>query len=464
MNGRVFGAWRSRVHAHDTSGAVYVRDIEAADRGEAMSIGAASQRTVLSASTRDATLVVWGDVGPEEQTFHAGLRERDGSWSEDVVLPQGQTPVAVASSDSRFALVMRDAQQHDIIVILDERGHEAARSVTLPLTVTGVTYSGNQCVAVDLADSNVAAVGASPSAALTPLRLIQPSDRYSSYQQVSVASNGTNLMVVWDAFGSCFRCSVTTTTVGGTTLTADLLRDHASNFTVGTHPSYGSSVVWDGDAYTVVWKDGSSTRYWRRLRPDGTFINTPQLISQDLTYSDLPPRVQALSGGIGIADEGRDLFLAHDGTVLADISIATSRPGVWTPLPGHIAALLTAERIVDAPYYGSERLSMRVVDTAPLPDVPAAPSVVALLNGSIVHVDWTAPPQPVNGYRVEYRIDDDVWTEVEAWYPRGTQTADLPIGKRGSTIAVRVRAFSDAGVSAPSQPAVALPTRRRAVR
>jgi hypothetical protein len=70
----------------------------------------------------------------------------------------------------------------------------------------------------------------------------------------------------------------------------------------------------------------------------------------------------------------------------------------------------------------------------------------------------------VNGYRLEYRIDDDAWVEYEQWFPPGAQSKSIRQPSFGTQFAFRVRAFNDGGAGEYSPTAVTKPSRRRAVR
>ena len=80
-------------------------------------------------------------------------------------------------------------------------------------------------------------------------------------------------------------------------------------------------------------------------------------------------------------------------------------------------------------------------------------------------IAWTPPPATVNGYRVEYRVDDGSWIELEKWFTAGEVGTSIRKRTPGTTIAARVRAFNDGGASDYSNINTPKPpVRRRAVR
>jgi hypothetical protein len=107
---------------------------------------------------------------------------------------------------------------------------------------------------------------------------------------------------------------------------------------------------------------------------------------------------------------------------------------------------------------------MAIARPAGVPPPPEAPHVAARLESGTIVVDWTAQAGTLNGYRLEYRIDDGVWNEVDEWFPAGAHHTAIPRPSFGTNFAVRVRAFNDGGASAYSATALTQPSRRRAVR
>jgi hypothetical protein len=182
----------------------------------------------------------------------------------------------------------------------------------------------------------------------------------------------------------------------------------------------------------------------------------------------------ALSDGT-LAVAGRDqtiegasrvAFLSGAGKLLQMSEIERSGNRFEKPrlerVPGGVAYI--ASSVQDsAPHDGTSRIVTAIAKASPVPP-PDAPHVgVKVQNGNIV-IDWTAPAGTVNGYRLEYRVDDDSWNEYEQWFGPGVQRKSIRKPSFGTQFTFRVRAFNDGGASAYSAPAVTSPSRRRAVR
>jgi hypothetical protein len=107
---------------------------------------------------------------------------------------------------------------------------------------------------------------------------------------------------------------------------------------------------------------------------------------------------------------------------------------------------------------------MRVAGAA-LPQKPDAPRLTGVVRNGRVELDWTAPPQEIAGFRLEYRIGDGAWNEFDRWFDEDDD--DVAIGwqlRQGVPYQFRLRAISDAGASDYSAPVLLNVTRRRAVR
>jgi hypothetical protein len=116
-----------------------------------------------------------------------------------------------------------------------------------------------------------------------------------------------------------------------------------------------------------------------------------------------------------------------------------------------------------APFHGSSRLMMRVGSFA-LPQRADAPRLNAQTDHGTVHLEWTAPAGHVDGYRVEARIGDGLWNELDTLLDASRRTLDVALSQPAATTMFRVRAFNDAGPGPYSQPAAVNPGKRRSVR
>src|SRR6185436_13240305 len=123
-------------------------------------------------------------------------------------------------------------------------------------------------------------------------------------------------------------------------------------------------------------------------------------------------------------------------------------------LPANRIGYLSSRTYEPEPHFAAQRVTMAIAEAASQPRVPSSPQVSAMFEGErAVRVSWTIPPQPVNGYRLEYQIGDDEWLELDRWFAAQETTFAIALARRRSTLyRFRVRAWNDAGVSAYSQP------------
>lgn len=170
----------------------------------------------------------------------------------------------------------------------------------------------------------------------------------------------------------------------------------------------------------------------------------------------------------GYADaKSRVVFLSDDGVALRTFEIERSanvleKPRL-EPRPDGGVAYIASSVGNAAPHDGTSHVVMSIARPSPTPP-PSAPHVSARLqNGSIV-IDWSASAGTINGYRLEYRVDDDSWNEYEQWFSPSAQRKTIRQPSFGTQFAFRMRAFNDGGASAYSATAVTKPSRRRAVR
>jgi hypothetical protein len=159
------------------------------------------------------------------------------------------------------------------------------------------------------------------------------------------------------------------------------------------------------------------------------------------------------------------MFIGRDGVVNGRATLQAPVPsGYLLPLAGGAVALLNAEPHHGSPHYGASRVLASIVSRTSLVR-PGAPRVSARDEGARILVDWTAPAGTLNGYRLEYRIDDGVWIELERWFGPGEQSVSVRKPSFGTTFAFRVRALNDAGAGVYSNIAIAQsPRKRRALR
>jgi hypothetical protein len=157
-------------------------------------------------------------------------------------------------------------------------------------------------------------------------------------------------------------------------------------------------------------------------------------------------------------------FVNGEGTLLhtSDVDGSIYAPRL-EPLAGGGVALLGSSVLNAAPHDGTSRVVTAIARSSDVLS-PGAPHIAVRVQNGVMRVDWTAPSGTVNGYRLEYRIDDDEWVEWEQWFGPGAQSKSIRQPSFGTQFAFRVRAFNDGGAGAYSATALTKPSRRRAVR
>jgi hypothetical protein len=164
------------------------------------------------------------------------------------------------------------------------------------------------------------------------------------------------------------------------------------------------------------------------------------------------------------------LFFSPDGSLRTSTTMADDGfPGYpvsrmdLLPLAGDDLAYVTTRILRDAPHYGAPRVTMTVV-AGPRIALPTAPHLAVREESGRFLVEWSAPPGTVNGYRLEYRVDDGVWIELERWFGPGDTSIGIRRPSFGTTFVFRVRAFNDTGAGAYSNIGNPGVRKRRAVR
>jgi hypothetical protein len=84
--------------------------------------------------------------------------------------------------------------------------------------------------------------------------------------------------------------------------------------------------------------------------------------------------------------------------------------------------------------------------------------------GREVTLEWTVPPGAVNGYRIEYRIGDGSWNELDRWLAATRRTTEVRLPAGTARAAFRMRAWNDGGTSAYSHVVTNGAAKRRSVR
>jgi hypothetical protein len=459
---RVLAGWR------DLDNRPTTRDVSAGD-GAPAAWGAAEQQLGAAASSNSALLAVWSEVVDGERTLHSGLRNQvTGGWTENKIA--GDEVATLAASDgTEYVAITRSGAAWSVLQ-LDASGRMRNRSPLVGATaVHAVLWTGTQYVVAYVDGNQNARVAAvSRTAAVSPGVVVRPGDATWTIDDMDLAYDGTDYFVLWarQRFEICFPiCDPRIEVLEGIRLDANLQRIGAAQIEIAGDDSYSASLAWDGTQYVVAWMTPADYRLSTVSR-SGVPSGTSRAITSATSVNLLPDQ--------SLVRVGNHLVLSWSSSdkpafVLSGADVVTTLPTPNThrtlvPLPLGRAAFVGTQVDRTAPHHGARRMHLRIVDTVPTATVPSAPvASVRHYNGQL-RIDWTRPPEAVDGYRVEYRIGDGFWNEIGRWFDVEERLAPWATVKPGQTYAFRVRAFNEEGTSAYSVPTVMYMGKRRAVR
>jgi hypothetical protein len=450
IGGRVRAAWEEFQYAP-----TQMRVLGDEDAGEpVVTWGAPPQELGAAVSTADRMLVVWNELLAGTRTLHSGIRFSDGSWREQQIGGNEIATEAVANGNAFAVLVDGNA------IGLDANGRKLWQ--TSGTLFQAIAPSSSGYVAVYLqpgARSWTFGVARLSGSGVVSSRV--PIGTMPFSFSVSIASDGNGALVVWS--GDYF------TGIPYTFSRSDAMRFGPNLERLDADPLLldpegdEPHATWDGASYRVVWSRYESVMMCT-LPAAGEALDFPASSIAELARYVRGVRMASFSGGTAVwwlYDAVPALFLGRFWPQRDDAPVFEDRNVVQ--LADGAIAYVGVERQNAAPYHGAHRLMMVRRDAAPQP-VPDPPVITVRAYNGQLRVEWTAPPQPVTGYRVEYRIGDGSWNEMPRWFDPDQRLAPWASVKAGQTYAFRVRAWSENGTSAYSTPAVAYMGRRRAVR
>lgn len=468
---------------------VKLRDVAGSDTRDVTARTAAGQSMFRAISSQDATLVIWTEAGeslrlpvPEIQSaeWHMGVRRRDGTWSERAFagneLPSPYSVTRRVATDGYGFVVTSTERLTSIAVYYDANGTPRWTAADIPFWVHDIAWTGNDFFLTGN-DRLLNFVGARLSAS----GLLSPLIVFESWKQISksrLATDGTNVFMTWISVTPCVGNCPPLRQMFGMLLDRDLHPLSQPVEITHTHQflEYDSDyfVAWDGTGYTVAYPyrdDDAAGIFVKRVSPQGVpDANSVQITDERdrqfsiaLTKWGTAILWPTLRDGVAV-QEAR--LVAPDGSV----SVIGTFAGNWhggqlLSLPDGRLGLFNTRAPEEEPYFGSSRAVLAVGDVIDPARVPDAPKVTVTLEADQrLRVQWTAPPQPVNGYRVEYKIGKQDWLELEAWFRPTETTLVFTPAVDASKYSFRVRAWSDSGTSAYSTPVSPSSGKRRSVR
>lgn len=448
-------------------GAVWLRELaftRFGTEGVVAAHAATEQTLVTAASALDATLLVWTERTGEGESLWYGVRGRNGSWVEQKIAPDARR--AYAASDGQEFMLVTSAPTGAVATHVSAEG-QLLNQLTLPaLTPSGVAWNGERYATIGYdANANLVAVLFRPTSVLSGSVVIRPADS-GRVGDPAIASDGRSFLATWLTRSPCQgSCPIN---VRAVRLDAALSRTDTNELSFPTEAASELKAAWNGRNYGIAVINHSQVRLYRipargDALPAATVYEAVGTGQQGLSLN-----VYGERWAIGWRDAenatNHVAVVANDATVMSrqahDVGRASSSGPVLLAAPGNLLAYVASVTNDDAPHHGAERVLMRI-DT-PL-RVPGAPRLDAHLAGEDVLLEWTLPAGPVSGYRVEYRINDGSWNELEGWLEPHERSGALTALPRNASYTFRVRAWSEAGTSAYSnEMAITIGGRRRA--
>jgi hypothetical protein len=443
---RVVTAWVDYI-----GGSISASELPIVD-GAPASFSAKPQYLLATASSPSATLVLWREAGNLRPSIRAGIRTHDGRWREREIAPDIAT--VSAASDGRDFMVLRGST----LIPLDAELRAAPEKRITEFKPGAIAWNGRDYAVIGEKDGLVAIALVSPDGSISPAVML-PYPASTVVLPPRIASNNGEWFAVWPVQ---HQCSVIPEEVcypgevAGIHLDADLHVTDPSpqTFVIGQR-IYSFDVAWSGTRYVVAWSSPSGVFAARAGTQGTTLISAIHESYALVSVADTAGRA-----AIGwTAVEASSLKSQSRVALLDDVTPAILYQGDEFPalrvtsLPGGDLAILYAASQDGVPLYGTRRVMIAIAAFG-LPPLPDAPGASLKQDGTTVMLAWSPPPQRVNGYRVESRVNNGAWIEVERWFDpeERTYTTTIPAG---ASFAFRARALNDAGAGAYSQAVVA---------
>ncbi|MFP5246939.1 MAG: hypothetical protein ACLGH0_09615, partial [Thermoanaerobaculia bacterium] len=336
-----------------TNGMIVLRELplDPAATDEVVSYAASSQVLLATASSDDALLVVWRESADGQTALHAGIRERDGHWSERQIGSGAASSFNLAAAGDGGFLVTSGTTGH----FLDHRGR-LLDTVTLPFVATGLTWNGSEYVLVGPKKGVLTAQKVSPSGVLSPLVQF-PIDFMTD--SARIAFDGTNYFLMWGIQEPCPVLCIESGPLLGQLLGPELQLLGNPIELGGRTPG---EVVFDGtDTVAVVPDEDGLTAV--RVSKAGTIRSR---IAVPASGYVMQTHAVPVAGGVAVAwrlfDDNKvgAAFVTSGGAQTLPMTdrVQLSTPVLAGALPdARFAALFTRPQL-DAPHHGSSRIHM----------------------------------------------------------------------------------------------------------
>jgi len=457
------------VNPNPFGGVVYVRELgfqKFLTEGYIASYAAAEQVLLAAASGADSTISVWIERTAEGESTWYGVRGRDGSWTEQRIAPEARN--AFVATDGRNFMLVTNTATGGLATHISSNGTTLEPLSLSGMNPTGVAWNGSSYAAVGYDSGlNTIATLFTPTVATIKNLLIRAADSGKVGDPV-IASDGREFLMAWLTRGGCQApCPVNLQVLR---LDASLSRVDANPLSFASEVATDLDAAWNGSNYGVAVINNGQIRLYR-IPSRGSALD-PVVAYGSVGGVERDVSIESIGGVFAIAwrepatETNRAVLVNNDGSIANRLTLdtghnSTSGP-ILLPSPGGHVASVTSQTVDDDPHHGAERLLMRI--DAPLPQ-PGAPKLQANAVTDGIHFEWTLPTGLVSGYRVEYKVSDGSWNELEGWLGPSERAGTLAGLPRNLAYLFRVRAWGDAGTGPYSNEAlVVLGGKLRAVR
>jgi hypothetical protein len=412
------------------------------DDPDAMAYGAGEQTFGAATSSSTGMLVTWSELADGVVGFHTGVRKHDGRWTEQRASQITALPTLAASDGNEFIAIANDGSSFSIFN-LDAEGRLEGSWIAPANAgrVHDAVWAGDSYVIAYVTPTGIMTLGrVNRTGVLTQSVVIGGST--DVIDAMSLASDGTNTLVVWQ------RSRAGQEWIEASRFNRDLQRIDATSVAIAGDDSYAPRAIVDGANHLVVWHTKTelvgATLSKTSGVPSSVFtLGRPQV--EDVHTL----RIARLAKGIAAYWQKHDseAFLVRGTQSTPFESPFDDR--VLVTLPDNSGMFVGTRANLDAPHHGARRIFRRGIDVVPFTGIPNPPPTVTIrrFTNSQFRIEWTAPAQPVDGYRVEYKVGDGQWLELGRWFDPDERLATWPTVRAGESYQFRVRAFSEAGTS-----------------
>jgi hypothetical protein len=423
--------------------------------GSFFNLDAPDQTLLAAAGTATTGVFLWNETTDRDSTTFLSTGDLAGTYDQRALPFAAEWATAVAGDG--FLLVLRSSEG-SIALRLDDNGVPVGLPIDLDFRPTSAAWNGAIWAIAGEKDDSVVAYELTPAGVLsTPKTIRQGAD------SPQIASMGTDFLMVWRMDGPCAPPCFPPSIIRGARL--DAQRTRIDGFDLDFSPALHAespAVAWNPDSaqYVIGWIDTEEI-VTRQVEPNGSISPSNNRLHIGLEpQRDLSMLTTAGTVALTWTDDEvtRAAFLNVVGNiekmfVFPHAGSHTAGAPRLVNLPQNHTGVAFAELMKGSPHYGAMRVLL-ALSTQFLPGVTDRPSIAAqLLPNGEIQVSWTTPDRFVNGFRLERRVGDGVWLEIDKFYEPVIRS-DVFVRANSEPHAFRVRALGDDGISEYSNEAI----------